>query len=224
MDAWRGLIDQDWELMTDTCVQLALGWAESDVSRNAAQHLRESVTMEVARAALAATDAFDVTALLPRVQQPTLVLHRRDIQWLPMGVARSMASQIPNARLSLLHGESTAPYLGDSEAAAKEIEEFVDAGEYTTQVQWGAGVSAVPSAGVGAELERSPFVAYPDGLSEREVQVLRLVARGRTNNEIAAELVLSVRTVERHIGNLYGKIGARGRADATAYTLTRGLV
>ena len=57
MDAWRGLIDQDWELMTDTCVQLALGWAGSDVSRSAARHLRESVTMDVARAALAAADA-----------------------------------------------------------------------------------------------------------------------------------------------------------------------
>jgi DNA-binding NarL/FixJ family response regulator len=54
--------------------------------------------------------------------------------------------------------------------------------------------------------------------------VLRLLAGGRTNKEIAEELALSVRTVERHIGNLYGKIAARGRADATAYALTRGLI
>ena len=121
MDAWRGLIDQDWELMTDTCVQLALGWSGSDVGRSAAEHLRESVTRDVARAALAAADAFDVTALLPRVQQPTLVLHRREISWLPVSVARGLASQIPDARMTLLHGESTAPYLGDTEEAAKEI-------------------------------------------------------------------------------------------------------
>ncbi len=56
------------------------------------------------------------------------------------------------------------------------------------------------------------------------MQVLRLVAGGRTNKEIAVELVLSVRTVERHIGNIYGKIGARGKADAASYALTRGLV
>ncbi len=54
--------------------------------------------------------------------------------------------------------------------------------------------------------------------------MLRLVTCGRTNNEIAAELVLSVRTVERHLRNIYDKIGARGRAAATAYALTRGLI
>jgi DNA-binding CsgD family transcriptional regulator len=66
--------------------------------------------------------------------------------------------------------------------------------------------------------------AYPAGLSQREFAVLRLIAAGKSNREIAEELSLSVRTVERHITNLYGKIGARGRADATAYACTRGLV
>ena len=66
--------------------------------------------------------------------------------------------------------------------------------------------------------------APSEGLTKREVEVLRLVASGSTNNEIANGLVLSVRTVERHIGNIYAKIGARGRADATAYALTRNLV
>lgn len=65
--------------------------------------------------------------------------------------------------------------------------------------------------------------AYPDGLTEREVEVLPLIAAGRSNREIADELVLSVRTVERHITNLYGKIDARGKADATAYALGHGL-
>jgi DNA-binding NarL/FixJ family response regulator len=50
-----------------------------------------------------------------------------------------------------------------------------------------------------------------------------LIAAGMTNNEIADDLVLSVRTVERHITNLYGKIDARGRADATAYAFTHDL-
>ena len=60
---------------------------------------------------------------------------------------------------------------------------------------------------------------FPDGLTMREVEVLRLVARGSSNREIAAELVLSDRTVERHLTNIYSKISARGRADATAYAL-----
>lgn len=63
-------------------------------------------------------------------------------------------------------------------------------------------------------------------LTPREREVIQLVAKGLTNDEIAAVLVLSVRTVERHISNLYGKIGAYGRAAravATAYAHTNGL-
>jgi DNA-binding NarL/FixJ family response regulator len=59
----------------------------------------------------------------------------------------------------------------------------------------------------------------PDRLTPREIDVLRLLASGRTNAEAAAALNMSVRTVERHISNLYGKIGARNRSEATAYAL-----
>jgi DNA-binding CsgD family transcriptional regulator len=65
--------------------------------------------------------------------------------------------------------------------------------------------------------------AAPDGLTARELEVLRLVASGRSNREIADELTLSVRTVERHVTNLYAKIGARGKADATAYAFRHSL-
>ncbi|MDX6645930.1 MAG: hypothetical protein QOK40_1657 [Miltoncostaeaceae bacterium] len=59
----------------------------------------------------------------------------------------------------------------------------------------------------------------PDGLTRREAELLRMVAAGRTNKEIAAELVLSVHTVERHLLNAYRKASVRNRADATAYVL-----
>jgi DNA-binding NarL/FixJ family response regulator len=54
--------------------------------------------------------------------------------------------------------------------------------------------------------------------------VLCLIAAGQSNKQIAAELFLSVYTIERHITNLYAKIGARGRADATAWALRHDLV
>jgi DNA-binding CsgD family transcriptional regulator len=60
---------------------------------------------------------------------------------------------------------------------------------------------------------------HPHGLSQRQLEVLRLVAQGKTNREIAAELVLSERTVQRHIADIYAKIGARNRAEATAIAL-----
>ena len=68
--------------------------------------------------------------------------------------------------------------------------------------------------------------AFPNGLSRREVEVLCLIAAGRSNREIADELVLSVRTVERHIGSIYAKIGATGegaRAAAATYAVTHSL-
>jgi len=65
--------------------------------------------------------------------------------------------------------------------------------------------------------------ANSDRLTAREREVLRLVASGRSNREIAHELVLSVRTVERHINNLYAKIGAHNKVDAAAYAFRHGL-
>jgi DNA-binding CsgD family transcriptional regulator len=69
-----------------------------------------------------------------------------------------------------------------------------------------------------------PAPAYPDGLTQREVQVLRFVASGKTSTEIAAELDLSRRTVERHISNIYNKTNTHNRAEATAFAFTHGLV
>lgn len=66
----------------------------------------------------------------------------------------------------------------------------------------------------------------PDALTRRERDVLRLLAQGRSNDEIAAKLVLSVRTVESHVASIYSKIrvsGRTARAAATAYALANGL-
>jgi DNA-binding CsgD family transcriptional regulator len=62
------------------------------------------------------------------------------------------------------------------------------------------------------------------GLSPRELEVLRLVAAGRSNREIAELLYLSVRTVERHITNLYAKLGVHGRSEAIAFAHEHGFI
>jgi DNA-binding NarL/FixJ family response regulator len=61
-------------------------------------------------------------------------------------------------------------------------------------------------------------------LTPREVEVLQLLATGRTNKEIAAALTVSPRTVQQHTMRIYAKMGARGRADAVACALQRGLI
>jgi DNA-binding CsgD family transcriptional regulator len=101
--------------------------------------------------------------------------------------------------------------------SALSIYEEIGAPHHAARVQNALGVASQAT-------DRSRPAVLPDSLTEREAEVLCLVATGRSNREIAEELVLSVRTVERHITNIYRKINARGKADATAYAMTRGLV
>jgi DNA-binding NarL/FixJ family response regulator len=61
-------------------------------------------------------------------------------------------------------------------------------------------------------------------LTSRELQVLRLVAAGETNRAIAAELILSERTVDRHVSNIFNKLEVSSRAAATAYAYEHQLV
>jgi non-specific serine/threonine protein kinase len=101
-------------------------------------------------------------------------------------------------------------------------------GDEQFQSAWGSGHSMSLADAVAYALTTAPeqAAAQPPAagnLSPRECDVLRLIAAGQSNKEIAADLYLSVRTVERHITNLYAKIGARGKADATAWALRHGI-
>ena len=100
--------------------------------------------------------------------------------------------------------------LGDAEAAALELEAARDA-----LVELGATPDVARLAGGSRELH---------GLTARELQVLRLVADGRTNKAIAAELVLSERTVDRHVSNIFAKLAVSSRAAATARAYEQRLV
>jgi DNA-binding NarL/FixJ family response regulator len=77
------------------------------------------------------------------------------------------------------------------------------------------------AAGQRATSTRKEVVA---GLSEREVEVLRLLARGNTMKQIAAQLVVSYKTVDRHVQNIYTKIGVSTRAGATLFAMENRLL
>jgi len=66
-------------------------------------------------------------------------------------------------------------------------------------------------------------VNYPDGLSAREMEVLRLIVEGSTNREIAAELYISEKTVHNHVGRLLSKTGCANRAEAASYAVRKHL-
>ena len=65
---------------------------------------------------------------------------------------------------------------------------------------------------------------HPDGLTQREVEVLRLIAAGKTNLEIAEDLVIAEGTARRHVSNIYEKIGAGNRAEATRYAIREAIL
>lgn len=105
--------------------------------------------------------------------------------------------------------------IGDEDAAAWELD--AARGVFDR-------LGAVPDVSRVDSLSASAQAASVHGLTKRELQVLRLVAGGATNRSIAAELVLSERTIDRHVSNIFAKLLVSSRAAATAYAYEHDLV
>ncbi|UCH87323.1 MAG: alpha/beta fold hydrolase [Dehalococcoidia bacterium] len=127
--ATRSLLDKDWEFYTETLAHFAFGYSAGEKAHQYAAFLRECVTQEAAQAFYGASREFDVSALLSRVRSPALVLHRRQVPWPHVGLARDLASRIPDARLALVEGTMIAPFVGDMEGVLAAIDEFLGEGE-----------------------------------------------------------------------------------------------
>ena len=78
-------------------------------------------------------------------------------------------------------------------------------------------------AAAGRRAAPSP-PGWPADLTDREVEVLRLIARGRSNREVAERLFISPKTVGRHVENLYAKIGVSSRAAAAVFAMEQRLL
>jgi pimeloyl-ACP methyl ester carboxylesterase/DNA-binding CsgD family transcriptional regulator len=140
-----------------------------------------------------ARNAIDVLDEAPRVRTPTLVLHAREDRVVPLEEGRLLAARIPDARLAVL--ESANHILLPDEPA------------------WGAFVAEVRAFLGSGPVEAAPSL---DELSARELEVLSFVAAGLTNEAIGERLCLSVRTVERHLSNIYAKLRVSGKAGRAA--------
>jgi RNA polymerase sigma factor (sigma-70 family) len=154
-----------------------------------------SSTGEMAARLWLSNTQLDVSDMAREATQPALVLHARQDLAVPYEEGRRLASLLPNARFVTL--ESDNHILQDGEPA---WDEFL--------------------AEVRAFLrddERAPAVAADlSDLSEREREVLELVAAGMSNEEIAQRLFLSTRTVERHLSNIYAKLRLSGKSARAA--------
>ena len=212
--ALLSLIEQDWDVFADTAAHQWLGWAAGEAGPAMADAIRGAVTPQIARATLQAASATDVMDLLPDVAAPTLVLHRRDMSQIPVDVSRALAEGMPRGRLVILDGAQPTLFMGDPDRVSMLVDFFCDGIEPSADPSPPPGMPSAPAGHT---------VPPPHGLSGRELEVLRWLAAGETNRQIARRLGLSPHTIERHVANLYRKIGARGRADATAYALRNGL-
>ena len=110
---------------------------------------------------------------------------------------------------------------GDSQYAASLLDEGLT---ISTELGMLPLVDRVTALQKRAEAGPARDPSYPGGLTQREVEVLRLVAVGRTDREIAADLIIGVRTVSTHVGNILNKTGAANRAEAATYANRQGLM
>ena len=110
---------------------------------------------------------------------------------------------------------------GDSGMAQSLLEESL---AISTELGMRPLMERVQERLAGKQAQPAPVPAYPGGLTEREVEVLRLIAAGKTNLEIAEELVIAEGTARRHVANIYEKIGAGNRAEATRYAIREAIL
>jgi pimeloyl-ACP methyl ester carboxylesterase/DNA-binding CsgD family transcriptional regulator len=209
IQALLSLIERDWDTFVESVTHAWLGWPEGDEGRLAADGFRASTTPALATATLRAAGEIDVTADAARVRCPVLVLHRADAQVIPLEMSTALARELPGGRLAVLPGSSAGLFFEATDLVVDRIVAFV-------RDPLAEPVSA-------ADVKRARPMRGSGGLSPRETEVLRLLAGGDSNGQIAARLGLSINTVERHVVNLYRKIDARGRAEATAWAIRNGV-
>src|SRR5207245_1510980 len=180
---------------------------QAGIDRFALLGFYNSCKHAVASAPFQAASGIDGPNELAAVTEATLVRHRADIEQIPRTVSEELAAALPNGHLRLLAGSSPALFFENTDEVVGAITEFVIEGR----------------PGAGPQRSAAPPTRNTHGLTARELDVLRLIAQGETNAEIALRLTLSIHTVERHVANLYRKIDARGRADATAFAVRQGI-
>ncbi len=158
-----------------------------------------SVDAETAVLARSQRQVTDSSPRMAELDLPTLVLHSRGDRMNEFGHSRELAAGIRGARLVALESNNHI-VLADEPAwpvFLREITQFI----------------APDRATAPAAVDDDHMASV---LSPRELDILRLAAQGLDNDAIAAELVLSVRTVERHLQNAYAKLGLQGRTARTA--------
>lgn len=192
------IVERQWGLGARVLADVFLPNSNAAERAAFARFQRRSATAETAARALRAVYEMDSTVYLARVRVPTLVLHRRADRAIPFVLGRQVADTVPGATFVALHGEDHFPWLGDTVPVVDAMERFLD---------------GLPSRPPGDRHRAA-------GLTEREREVLDLVADGLTDGQIAERLHLSAHTVHRHVANARTRLGVPTRAAAAAWALS----
>ncbi len=123
----RVLRQTDYRLFLRTAAHELLGWADDKEAERYSKLMEAAASPEEADRLLAATRVFDVAAEAAQVARPTLLLHRRDLDWIDVSLSRDLASLIHDAQLTVLEGRSPMPGVGQPEDAARVIAGFLGA-------------------------------------------------------------------------------------------------
>ena len=193
------LVRSTWGFGSRVITEVFMTGADADERRMYARFQRAAASAEVAADLLELTFALDARDDLKRLQMPTTVIHRTDDHTIPFAQGREIATLVPGAQLIPLPGSAHHPWRGDVSGTAAAI------------------ASALQIDGTRSTPEPT------HSLTDRELEILALVARGFSDTAIAEQLVLSPHTVHRHIANIRTKLSLPSRAAAAAYAVRAGI-
>jgi DNA-binding NarL/FixJ family response regulator len=183
----------------------------------------------------AAADGEEAVALAARHRPDVVLMDLRMPKLDGVEATRQIRSALPDTEIVVLTTHADEESILDALRAGARGYLTKDAGiaEISRAVQAAAAHQAlldpvvqsrlIAAAGAARPPTPAASTTLPDELTPREAEVLSLIARGLSNAEIAATLVVSEATVKTHINHVFSKIGARDRAQAVHYAYTRGL-
>lgn len=193
-----------WGIGSRLLSDIFLGEVSSQEQESFARLQRLAASAETAARLLEQVYRNDVRDQLPLVKAPTMVVHRREDRAIPYRLGRKVAAGITGATLVPLEGSAHFPWVGDAESVVRALHAALTAES--------------PPEPPGQE---EPAASL---LSRREREVLKLVAHGLTDREIAEQLILSPHTVHRHVANIRHKLGRGSRTAAVAEAARLGLL
>ena len=202
---FEGIMQRQWDLYTETIARLT---NLPDEPSNIAAHFRLAVDQADHVKLLEALTLEEVPSEIARLRTPTLIIDSSTSPLSSKEWRLRLAAAIPNAQVIILDDPSGGFFstAGEPPPAVSTIAGFLESLHNLEP----------PASG-------RPLAPSVNRLSIRETEVLRLVAAGRSNPQIADELVISLNTVQRHVSNILAKTGVTNRTEASVYARDHGI-